>query len=402
MSRGELARSRARVRARALTLGVGAAALMGTAGCQAAGTPAVKATGTGLTIYTSAPAAGAADPVVRDVLDAEQLAFTKRAGEVTTFKLSLRRLQSAKLSADARTAIQDTSAIAYLGEIIPGTSADTLGITNAEDLLQVSPTDTAVELTQQSAAVSGSPSRYYESLKTYNRTFARVVPTTAAEAHAQITEMAALKVQKLYVTDDGSHYGRALAAAVKADAVAGHLTVTADTPSAAKFSASGADALFFASALPSVAQSLFTTVAAGRPGVKLFAPSSLADPKFAATLGGGKLNLYVSSPGFTLRALPAAARDFLRAFEATYHRAALPQAIFGYEAMAAVIDVLKQAGASANDRSTVVKGFFAIKDRASSVLGPYSINANGDTSLSSFVFERLRAGKLVPFAQVPG
>jgi ABC-type branched-subunit amino acid transport system substrate-binding protein len=401
MSDGVLARSRARVRARALALGVGAAALMGIAGCQAAGSTAVRATGTTLTIYTSAPSAGTADPVVRDVLDAEQLAFTQKASEVTAFKLSLRRLQSAKPSADARAAIQDTGAIAYLGEIVPGTSADTLGITNAEDLLQVSPTDTAVELTQPTSADPGAPSKYYESLKAYNRTFARVVPTTSQEALAQIKEMQALKVQKLYVADDGSHYGRALAAAVKADA-AGHLSVTADAPSAAKFSASGADALFFGSASQTLAQSLFTTVATAHPGVELFAPSALADPAFAALLGAGKLNLYVSSPGFPARALAAAARGFVSAFGATYHRTPVPQAIFGYEAMAAVIDVLKAAGGSANDRSTVVKGFFAIKDRASSVLGPYSINANGDTTVSSFVFERLRAGKLVPLAPVPG
>ena len=31
------------------------------------------------------------------------------------------------------------------------------------------------------------------------------------------------------------------------------------------------------------------------------------------------------------------------------------------------------------------------------MLGTYSINANGDTSVAPFVFSRLEAGKLVPF-----
>jgi branched-chain amino acid transport system substrate-binding protein len=81
---------------------------------------------------------------------------------------------------------------------------------------------------------------------------------------------------------------------------------------------------------------------------------------------------------------------------AAYQHAPVPEAIFGYEAMASLIDVLKQAGGSANDRATVVRDFFAIKNR-SSVVGTYSINANGDTTLAPFVFNHLRAGKLVPF-----
>ena len=96
---------------------------------------------------------------------------------------------------------------------------------------------------------------------------------------------------------------------------------------------------------------------------------------------------------------PTAKSEFLKPFEDTYHRAPAPQAIFGYEAMSAVLSVLKKAGASANDRATVVQDFFAIKNR-DSVLGTYSINANGDTSLAPFVFSRPVNGKLVPFKSV--
>jgi branched-chain amino acid transport system substrate-binding protein len=58
--------------------------------------------------------------------------------------------------------------------------------------------------------------------------------------------------------------------------------------------------------------------------------------------------------------------------------------------------VLKEAGTSANDRGTVVKDFFAIRNRQS-VLGTYSIDSNGDTSIAPFVFNRLSNGQLVPF-----
>ena len=107
-------------------------------------------------------------------------------------------------------------------------------------------------------------------------------------------------------------------------------------------------------------------------------------------------NLYVSVPGFLKADLTPAGTTFVSQFTSMFGHAPAVQAIFGYEAMAAVLSVLKQAGTSANSRSTVVKGFFAIRNRQS-VLGTYSIDSNGDTSIAPFVFNRLKSGQLVPF-----
>jgi branched-chain amino acid transport system substrate-binding protein len=364
-----------------------AALVAGLAGCAAAGSSSVKASGTTLTIYASTPTGAASDPLVQDVLDAERLAFQQKQSEVTAFKLSLHTIQSSKLSNNARTAIENAGAVAYLGEILPGASADSLGITNAQDVLQVTPTDTALELTLATSAIPNTPDRYYESLKTYGRTFARVVPNTSLEANAQIQEMQSLSVGKLYVADDGSPYGKAIALAVKQ---------AAKPPITVVSSEGGADAIFYGASNDSAAIRTFNGAAQSNPAVKLFGPSALDDDAFASGLGAGTRNVYISAPGFLPSDLPAAGQKFLSDFKAAYQRAPVPQAIFGYEAMAAVLDVLKQAGASANDRSTVVRDFLAIRNR-SSVLGTYSINANGDTSLAPFVFNRLRAGKLVPF-----
>ncbi|HUO74050.1 MAG TPA: hypothetical protein VMU39_24975 [Solirubrobacteraceae bacterium] len=376
---------RARTRARALTLIAAAATATALGGCAAAGSSNVKVSGKALTIYASVPAGTASDQTVQDVLDAERLAFSRKHSEVSAFTVSLRTIQAAKLSDNGRTAIQDTTAIAYLGEIPPGASADSLGITNAQDLLQVSPTDTAVELTQSTPAVPNSPNRYYESLKSYGRTFARVVPTTAKEAQAQVREMQGLKVKRLYVADDGSPYGRAIAAAVKQDATPAISVVS--TPA-------GADGAFYGADSASAAIRTFTSIAHASPTAKLFGPSALATETFASGMTAGARTIYVSVPGVPRVDLPAAGEQFIADFTSTYGHAPAPQAIFGYEAMAAVLDVLKQAGSSANSRSTVVSDFFAIKNRTS-VLPTYSINANGDTSLAVFVFDRVRAGKLV-------
>jgi branched-chain amino acid transport system substrate-binding protein len=59
--------------------------------------------------------------------------------------------------------------------------------------------------------------------------------------------------------------------------------------------------------------------------------------------------------------------------------------------MALALDTLKRAGDKANDRAAVVKALFETKDRKS-VLGTYSIDANGDTSLTDYGLYTIKDG----------
>jgi branched-chain amino acid transport system substrate-binding protein len=384
MRSGLLAPSRAGIGCACIAV----AAVLG--GCTASNSQTVTVSGSKLTIYASAPAVTAGTQLAQDVFDAEQLALKQSGSTVGKFTIQFRALHGAKISDNARTAISDKSTIAYLGELDPGTSADSMGILNAQDVLQVSPTDTALELTQKTAAVPGAPNDYYESQKNYGRTFARVVPNTSLEAKAQVQEMQALGVKSLYITSDGSPYGRAVAQAVRT-AAGSSITVSS--------SQSGADAVFDGATSVTSAQRVFTSAAASNPAVKLFAPSALDTSAVASALGDAKLRLYVSSPGFLPKDLAASGKKFVADFTAAYGHAPATEAVFGYEAMAAVLSVLREAGGAANNRTTVVHDFFGIRNR-DSVLGTYSINANGDTSLAPYVFSRFTRGSFVPFTFV--
>jgi branched-chain amino acid transport system substrate-binding protein len=360
------------------------------AGCSAQTKSAVTVSGSTLTIYASQPPNATGGPAATDVLDAEKLALQQNGSTVGKFKLKLIPLHGRELSDNARTAIQDSSAIAYLGELVPGTSQVSVPITNELGLLEVSPTDTAVYLTQPTPAVSGAPGTFYPSSSTYHQTFARVVPTTAQEAKAIVGEMHTLGLSKLAVISDGQPYGASIADEIRQDASAQGLTVVSG--------ASTADAVFYAGNSKAGATSALDQAAGTSPGAKLFAPSALYDDTFAAGLSAAaQKNLYVSSPGFTSAALPAAGRQFAPAFKAAYGHGPAPEAIFGYEAMSAVIAVLKQAGAQAGNRATVVSDFRSLHNRQS-VLGTYSING-GDPSIDSFVFARVSGGRLAPSAK---
>ncbi len=386
------------VRSRAL-VGAGAACLaaLAIAGCSKSGSSSsssVTVAGNTLRIYISDPTSLAHDPVAQDVVDAERLAFTEHSSEVTDYRLQVVMAnRGAKVSDNARSAIIDKTAIAYLGEIAPGTSDQTVGITNALDVLQVSPTDTALELGQSTPAVTDAPKTYFQSWSRYGRTFARVVPSSADEAQALVAEMRAQSVKSVFVADDGSDYGRALADAVHTDASAAGLTI------ASSESAAAAD--FYGATNPANAAKFFNHVVSAKPGARLFGSSSLNSRAFTAALSPTVRNLTVSIPGFMPNSLSTQAQRFVSAFRAAYGHEPNTEAIFGYEAMSALLEVIQLEGKDANQRSAIVKGFLNLKVKAS-VLGPYSIdNGSGNTSLDAFVFAHMRGGRLVPFTAAP-
>jgi branched-chain amino acid transport system substrate-binding protein len=355
------------------------------AGCAAQTNSAVTVSGTNLTIYASQPPGEAGGQTAADVLDAEQLALRQAGTTVGKFTVKLVPLHGKEISDNARKAVQDSTAIAYLGEIEPGTSQASVQITNELGLLEVSPTDTAAYLTEAVPLVSGSPSTFYPSRSTFHETFARMVPTSAQEAKAITAEMHSLGLSKLYVADDGTPYGAAIGAEIRAAAGKQGLSLVSSPASA--------DAVFYGGNIAAAATKALDQ-AASAGSAKLFAPSALYDDSFVAGLSAAaQKNLYVSSPGFTSSSLSAAGRQFDSAFRSAYGHAPAPQAIFGYEAMSAVLAVLKEAGAAASSRSVVVSDFLALHNRQS-VLGTYSISS-GDTSLAPFVVGRPRAGALV-------
>jgi branched-chain amino acid transport system substrate-binding protein len=377
--------------ARACTC-VAVAAAIG--GCSTAQTTSSTITGTKLTIYASVPSSATG------VLDAEKLALQQAGDKVNKYQIVLKTLtaDSIKQVADnARTADEDKTTVAYLGEVAPGDSEQSVPITNQLGILEVSPTDNALELTTSSPVVSDSQNTFYPSRSTYGYTFGRIAPSSRLEATDLVSEMHSLGVTKLYVANDGSDYGRAIAHAVQADAGSG-LSTTAGAPSAAKVTAAGADGVFYGGVSTSAARRFFNAVAVSAPKSKLFAPSALDSDTFASALSSAAApNVYVSAPGFLNSNLPALGATFEQSFKAAYPgQTPGPDAIFGFVAMKAILDALGTAGGAASNRTTVANDFFSL-NLSESAVGPLKIDKDGDSNLTAIVFSHVRGGKLVPF-----
>ena len=377
---------------------------------------------TSLTIYSSLPLQGDSRPQSEDVVKGEQMALTEAGGKVGKFTIKYVSLDDAtaaagkwdpgQTSSDARKAAQDPSTIVYLGEFNSGASAISIPILNDAALLQISPANTYVGLTRAEGADKGEPDKYYPSGK---RTYGRVVPADHIQAAAQVTYQKDEGCKKTYILNDKEVYGKGIAGQVEQIAKAQGLQIAGndgiDTKAAnfrtlaTKVKSSGADCMFFGGITQNKGVQVFNDVNAANPTMKLFGPDGVADVFVTKISAKVAKQTYITNPTLDPKLYPPAAQDFFKKFKAKYGKDPYPYAIYGYEAMKVALLAIQNAGDKGNDRQAVIDAFFKIKDR-DSVLGKYSIDENGDTTLSDYGADRVENGKLVfdkvIKAQTPG
>ena len=140
------------------------------------------------------------------------------------------------------------------------------------------------------------------------------------------------------------------------------------------------------------AQALWNELHAKLGHAKLFAPSTLATSTFLRGIGGGAASAtYVTSPILEPDQYPASAQQVF----AEYRRAfggiePTPYALYGYEAMKDVLRAIAKAGRKAADRPSLASAFFHLGE-IHGVIGDYTIDPHGDTSLASFDGYRVSA-----------
>jgi len=212
-------------------------------------------------------------------------------------------------------------------------------------------------------------------------------------------------VKKLYVLDDKEVYGKGVADAVAADAKKAGLQVVGDEgidPKAAnyrslasKMKAAGADAFFFGGITANNGVQLWGDVFAANPNIKGFGPDGVAETAFTSKIPEStQPNTFITNPTLPEQLYPPAAKTFFGDFKTKYGTDPEPYAIYGYEAMNAALEAIKNAGDKGNCREDVIKGFFAIKNKES-VLGTYSIDPDGDTTITDYGGNTIKSGKLV-------
>ncbi|MHB8235689.1 MAG: ABC transporter substrate-binding protein, partial [Solirubrobacteraceae bacterium] len=210
-----------------------AALIPAVSGCGGVSETAENA-GNQLAVYSSLPLQGPAAGVSAEIVNGERLALSQAGGQIGPLKVGYVSLDDANpktgeldpgaTSTNAKTAAQDTSTIAYLGEYGSEATAVSLPLINAAGILQVSPGSPYIGLTSSLDAGQDEPERFYPSGK---RNFGRLQLGDRAQARAQAKLMHSLGVHKLYVLDDQNAFEVPLATLVASEAEAQGISVVA-------------------------------------------------------------------------------------------------------------------------------------------------------------------------------
>jgi ABC-type branched-subunit amino acid transport system substrate-binding protein len=351
-----------------------------------------------LTVYASVPTRGPSAAAGRAAAAGMRRALADAGGRAAGRRVRLVVLSSTPpdedgeppawdpgaVEANAERAVEDPTAIAYIGELERGGSAVSLPVTNREGLLQVAPADGLTSLTRRPPGrPRAGPERYYpEDL----RTFVRLVPPDLEAGREVVDELVALgatRVDLLYGDGiaDREFEGMVTALAharLPSLELSAHPLRDLDPEGAVDLLAAivenAPQAIVLADGAGPEAELMLAALGARLPDTPLLGGPSLAG---AARRAGSE------APRATcaLTGLPSADELPPRGERllASLRRQGVPpsvDALLGYEAMALTLDAIDAAGP---DREGVVRAAREPRER-DGLLGAYAIERRGDVS----------------------
>ncbi|MGZ8649863.1 MAG: branched-chain amino acid ABC transporter substrate-binding protein [Solirubrobacteraceae bacterium] len=368
-----------------------------------------------LTIYSSLPLQGASRPQTTAMVSGIKLALEQAGGKAGDFTVKYESLDDSTAQAgtwtpeatqaNARKVAQDDAAGADIGEFNSGASAVSIPILNEAGVPQISPANTYVGLTSDApGSEPGEPDKYYPSGQ---RNYVRIVPIDTIQAAALATIMKEDGCTKIQLTNDKEVYGAGLAKNIESSAGAQDLEVISNEaidknqPNyralASKAEGAGADCFVYSGVTANNAVQLYKDFSAAIPDAKLYGPDGVAETGFADPKEGGIPADVASKVKVTVATLdpesyPPEGQEFFSQFEEKYGEPNPdPYSIYGYEAMRLALDAIARSGTG--EKADVIAALFDTKDRES-VLGTYSIDENGDTTLTDYGVYTIDGGEL--------
>ena len=369
-----------------------------------------------LTVYSSLPLQGAQRPQTTDMVKGIELALEQAGNKAGEFTIKYQSLDDSTAQAgawtpeattsNARKAAQDETTAIYIGEFNSGASAISIPVLNEAGVPQISPANTAVGLTSdEPGAAPGEPDKYYT---TGQRTYARIVPKDTIQGAALATVMKEDGCTKVQMTNDKEVYGAGLAKNIESSAEAQGLEIISNeaidknAPNyrslASAAAGAGADCLIFSGITANNAVQLYKDFSAALPDAKLYGPDGVAEAGFVDPEEGGIPADVAAKVTLTVATLspdeyPEEGQEFFDAFRQKHDEPnPNPYAIYGYEAMRLALDAIGRSGTG--EKADILAALFETKDRES-VLGAYSIDENGDTTLSDYGVYAVEDGELV-------
>jgi branched-chain amino acid transport system substrate-binding protein len=360
-------------------------------------------------VYSSLPMTGSSAGQITTVINAINMALDQQTTDRTIcdgkFKIDYVPLDDATAAAgswdatkeaeNANKAVADADAMVYIGTFNSGAAKVSIPILNVANLAMISPANTNVGLTKPFNP--GEPEVYYPNGK---RTYMRVVTADDVQGLVGAKWMASLGAKTVYILDDTQVYGKGLADVFENSAAGAGLTVlgrdgidgkAADYKAlAAKIAGTNPDGIYFGGITQANAGQLLkdirgagiTSIFMGADGIK---EQAFIDAAGADVAEG----VYVTAAGTPEEDLPEKGKKFYTDYQAKFNGKPEVYAIYGYESASVTIAALKAV--CKKDRVAILDAMIGTKD-FSGVLGTWSFDANGDTSLSDMIGAKITNG----------
>ncbi|TMC77793.1 MAG: branched-chain amino acid ABC transporter substrate-binding protein [Chloroflexi bacterium] len=357
-------------------------------------------------ILSSLPMTGASRTQTVEIVNSIQMAIADtKINNVTVQFEALDDATAAKGSWDAaqeaenaRKAINDKSVVAYIGTYNSGAAKVSIPLLNQAGLVMVSPANTYPGLTKPGKGESNEPNTYYPNGK---RNYARVVPADDLQGAVGAVWAKDLGAKNVYIVHDTELYGKGIADVFRAKAKDIGLTEKgyegaqkADNYRALanKIKDSGADLVYYGGIVDNNPAVLVKDLKAVAPTIKFMGPDGINCSEFLKQAGPAGEGVYSTFGGVPPEKYTGKSGDWLKAYDAKYqNKSPNAYAIYGYEAAKVVLAAIAKAGDKADDRATVLANVMGTKDY-DGVLGKWSFDANGDTTLTQFSGSVAKAG----------
>jgi branched-chain amino acid transport system substrate-binding protein len=301
-------------------------------------------------------------------------------------------------ASNANKAAADADVMVYIGTFNSGAAKISIPILNAVDLVMISPANTYSGLTKTVGAEPGEPDKYYPTGK---RNYARVVPADDLQGVAGANWAKELGATSVFILDDTQLYGKGLADVFEKHAKEIGLNVVgregidgkaADYRAlAAKVVDLNPDLVYYGGITQNNAGQLWKDIRGEGYKGKMMGPDGISEQAFLEAAGADTAEgTYTTFGGVPPDKLEGKAGEWYAAYKAKYNAEPEAYAIYGYEAANVAWAAIDKV--CAKDRTKIREAVFATKD-FQGVLGTWSFDANGDTSLTTMSGSQVKAGK---------
>jgi branched-chain amino acid transport system substrate-binding protein len=386
-------------------------------GCKGKGGGATKETsgGTGtdkaktIKIVSSLPRTGSAKAQTNTIVNGIRLAIDEVGGKVGDFTIAYDDMDDASAKkgdwdpeveqANAGKAIGDPDVMVYIGTYNSGAAKISMPLLNKADLVMISPANTGTGLTKPGMGEPNEPGVYRPSGKI---TYFRVVPADDIQGSMSAVWMKEMGGTSVYVLDDRGYYGKGVADVFVVAAEKEGIKVLGRDgidPKAqeykslmAKIKEKDPDYVYYGGTTQTNAGQIAKDLVGVGLRAKLMVPDGCFEESFISAAGAANLNgrAFITFGGKPPSKLTGKGAEFVEKYKKQYKAEPEAYAVYGYMCAKVALDAIRRAGKK--DRAAIREAVAQTKE-VDGVLGTWSFDANGDTTLQTMTGNTVKDGK---------